>query len=343
LKQFTQVFLLLSAVCVGAANGETGASHYSLLDNLNEKLTQEGLSDQVVLGHPEKKHVAIVEGGEFLLQYLETQPQFRKDHIWSRLAHSHPFSTVAFREEDNPSTHVVFLRRSDGSLKADIHLDGNGPQKLFPHLDEFIFHKLTFQDNDQDRMHANLNRAILRQASKPKEPFITRRERTLQYVHATFGLQPITAAIANGMFRHYAHQFIWKTERRYEPVVNRIEGTLIRYTMRNTIEFGVANWRQEDTRFRASGAQGFGNRLRAAVVNTFVVPTATGREFAYGRFAGIVGTSAIIDAWHPWKAFPYHPNYGRQATLGLAVDPLARSIWAEFGPDIMRKMPFRLR
>jgi hypothetical protein len=334
---------VLAAVCIVTAHGDTGKVQHSLRDNLEEKLSQEGLADQVVLGTPEKKYVPIVEGGEFLLQYLEANPRFQKDHIWSRLAHTHPFSTVAFREEDNPSTHVVFLRKNDGSLKADIHLDGNGPQQLFPHLDEFVFHKLTFQNNDQNIMHANLHRAFVREASKPAEPFITRRERTLQYLHATVGLQPLTSAVSSGLFRHYAHQFIWKTERRYEPIVNRIEGSLVRYTMRNTIEFGIATWRQEDTRYRPSGQVGLGNRIWAAVLNTFVVPTPKGHEFAYGRFAGIAGTAAIIDVWHPWRAYPFHPNYARQATLGLVVDPLARSFWAEFGPDIKRKLPFRLR
>jgi hypothetical protein len=335
--------LLLTAGCVSAVRGGADVTHYSLLDNLEEKLSQEGIRDQIVFGTPHKKYVPILEGGELLLQYVEAQPEFRKDHLWSRLAHTHPFSTVAYREEDNPSAHVVFLRRKDGTLKADIHLDGNGPQKLFPHLDEFIFHKLTFQNNNQDVMHANLQRAFLRQASKPAEPFITRRERTLQYLHATFGFQPLTQAIGNGMFRHYARQFIWKTEPHYEPIANRVEASLVRYTLRNTLEFGVANWRQEDTRYRPSGRIGFANRFRAALVNTFVVATPTGREFAYARFAGIAGSTAIIDKWHPWRAYPFRPNYARQATLNLAVDPLARSLWAEFGPDLKRKLPFRFR
>src|SRR5262249_37224100 len=158
-----------------------------------------------------------------------------------------------------------------------IHLDGNGPQKLFPHLDEFFLHKLTFRDYNQDRMHANLNRAFVRQTGG--EAFITRRERTMLYIHETFGLKPFAAAFSNTLFRHYAHELIWKTERHYEPMLNRFEGSLVRNTMRNSIEFGVANWRQEDTRYRPSGEQTLKNRVGAAVVNTFVVRTPGGREF----------------------------------------------------------------
>jgi hypothetical protein len=337
-KQVTGIVLLAGAVCIAPAFAETPESHYSLLDNMQEKLSQEKLAGRVILGKPESKYVPIVEGGEFLLEYVAKNPQYKKDHIWGRLAHTHPLSTISYREEEDPSTHVVFRRLGDGSLKADIHLDGHGPQRVFPHMDEFLFHKLTFQNNNQDVMHANLERALARQGKDPKEEFQTRRERTLEYVHASFGLQPLTKAISNAMFRHYTHEWIWRTDRHYEGIAARVQGSLMRYTMRNTMEFGVANWRQEDTRYRVSGEQGLGRRLRAALVSAYVVPTPTGREFAYGRYAGIVGSSAAIGAWHPWRQHAMHPNYARQATFGMVVDPLARSLWAEFGPDLKRRL-----
>jgi len=329
--------VMLLAAC---AHGQTKPFHYSLLDNLKEKLSHENLADRVVLGTPTRKYVPIISGAEFLLKYLGSDPQFKRDHFWSRLAHSHPGSTIAYREEENPSTHVVFLKMPDGSLKADMHLDGNGPQKLFPHLDEFFFHKVTFQDNNQDRMNANLKRALLRETKGPQEVFISQRERTLLYIHETLGLQPIASAFGNTMFRHYAHQFIWKTERYYEPMVNRFEISLVRNTLKNSIEFGVASWRQEESRYIASGQQGVGPRLRYALRHAFVVPTPTGTEFAYGRFAGIVGTAAIADAWHPWRKNPYQPNYYRRATFGLVLDPIAKSIWTEFAPDLKRRLHF---
>ena len=340
MKQRAYVVLLAAVLSVVPAHGETVGSHYSLLDNLNVKLYYQNLADRVILGTPEKKQVPIVVGAEFLMNYLASAPQFKRDRIWSRLAHAHPISTIAFREEDNPSTHVLFRKLPDGSLKADIHLDGNGPQKLFPHLDEFFFHLVTFHDSNQDRMHANLNRAFARQAQGSEEAFITRHERTMLFLHETLGLEPLASAFSNSLFRHYAHSLVWKSESQYEPMVNRFEGSLIRRTIRNSIEFGVADWRQEDTRHRPSGELGLKNRVRAAVVSTFVVPTPTGREFAYGRFAGIVGTAATADEWHPWLAHPYHVNYARQATFGLVMDPLAKSMWAEFGPDVTRHLPF---
>lgn len=219
-----------------------------------------------------------------------------------------------------------------------MHLDGNGPQKLFPHLDEFFFHKLTFQDNNQDRMNANLKRSLLREDKATQEAFISNRERTLLYIHETLGLQPIASAFGMSLFRHYAHEFIWKDERHYQPMLNRFEGSLFRNTLRNSIELGVANWRQEDTRYRPSGQQGAGGRFRYALVHAFVVLTPTGTEFAYARFAGIIGTTAVADAWHPWRDHSYRPNYYRQATFGIGLDPVAKSMWAEFGPDVKRRL-----
>ena len=328
------VVVVLLAAC---AQGQAQTPHYSLLDNLNEKLSHEKLADSIVFGTPTKKRVPIVSGAEFLLNYLRSDPQYRRDRIWSRLAHTHPISTVGYREEDNPSTHVVFLKLPNGSLKADMHLDGNGPQNVFSHLDEFFFHKLTFQDNNQDRMNANLKRSLVRDVKGPEEVFISQRERTVLFIHQTLGLQPVVSAFSNAMFRHYTHEFVWKTESRYEPMLNRFEGSLFRNTLRNSIEFGVASWRQEDTRYRPSGKPGVSARVRYALLRAYVVPTPTGSEFAYARFAAIAGTASLTDEWHPWRAYAYRPNYYRQAAFGMVLDPLAKSMWAEFGPDIKRR------
>jgi len=329
--------VVLAAACTF---GQSQTPRYTLLDNVREKLTQENLQTTVILGQPHAKYVPIIAGADSLMDFLISAPQFKRDPIWGRLAHSHPASTIAFREKENPSTHVLFLKRADGSWKADIHLDGNGPQKLFPHLDEFFFHKLTFQDNDQDRMHANLERSFSRRGKPEEDVFITRRERINLYLHDTFGLAPLASAFTNGLFRYYTHQLVWRTEPHYEPMLNRFEGSLFRQGLRNTIELGVASWRQEDTRYRMSGEVQFKNRLRAAVVSTFVVPTPHGREFAYGRFSAIAGTTAVANLWHPWRAQSSPPNYARQATFGMVVDPLVRSLWAEFGPDLKRRLAF---
>ena len=337
----TLKLIVLVALLADYAHAQPPTSHYSLVDNLNQSLSHQNLADKILFGVPTKKHIPIVAGAEFLLKYLGSSPQYRKDPIWSRLAHTHPISTVAYREENSPSTHVVFLRLPDGSLKADIHLDGNGPQSMFAHLDEFLFHKLTFQDNNQDRMNANLKRSRVRDTTNPDEVFISKRERTLLFVHETLGIKPIASSFGNAMFWRYTHEFIWKADSRYEPMLNKVEGSLFRNVLKNSIELGIANWRQEDTRYRPSGLQGASARVRQGLLRAYVVPTPTGTEFAYARFAGIIGAAAVTDTWHPWREPPYKPNYYRQAALGIVLGPLAKSMWTEFGPDIRRRLHIR--
>jgi hypothetical protein len=189
-------------------------------------------------------------------------------------------------------------------------------------------------------MNANLKRSLLRNEKAPKGVFISTRDRTLLYIHETLGLQPIASAFSMSLFRHYAHEFIWKDEHHYQPMLNRFEGSLFRNTLRNSIELGVANWRKEDTRYRSSGLEG-AKRVRYALVHAFVVPTPTGTEFAYARLAGIIGTTAVTDAWHPWRDHSYRPNYARQATFGIGLDFVAKSMWAEFGPDVKRRLHFQ--
>jgi hypothetical protein len=84
LKQLA-LALLAAVLLVVSAHGQSVGAHYSLLDNLNEKLSYENLADRVVLGEPEKKQVPIVEGADFLMKYLAAASHFKKDHIWSRL------------------------------------------------------------------------------------------------------------------------------------------------------------------------------------------------------------------------------------------------------------------
>src|SRR5207248_8385364 len=126
----------------------------------------------------------------------------------------------------------------------------------------------TFQDNNQDRMNTNL-RLSLGRDSQNRDVFISKRERTLLFIHQTLGLQPIAAAFGNTLFRHYVHELIWKTQSHYEPMVNRFEGSLVRNTLKNSIEFGVPNWREQDTRYRPSGQQGARARLRYALLRAY--------------------------------------------------------------------------
>lgn len=326
--------LLLGLVCIQVVFSQANAGHYTQTDNLKLYLPQLGFTDQLVLGEEHTKNVSVIEGTNALLKACKNDPEHWKvDNIFGRLAHTHPFSTTSCRLRSNPSLHVV-SRVVDSDPKTEIHLDGHGPDGLFDHLNEFAAHKI-FLKNDPNLMHQNVLRALaLNQGGK--KPFITNRERTVAYLNETFGLEPAAASLGNGFFRHYVHQFIWPREKHYEPIVNRLEGALFRHTLNNSIEFGVATWRQEDTRYKISGERSAGKRMKYALIHAFVAETPAGNEPAYARFAAVAGTSAISNAWHPWRVDNYAPNYPRRIAFGVS-GMVVKSLWAEFGPDIKQK------
>ena len=327
--------LLITALFIPLCFARDRPTKRSVTDNVIYKLAHEGWGENAVLGQSKKKSVRIDSGYEGLLQTCMSDTEhWEKDKFWGRMAHTHPFTSFSCREKASPSMHLVARWLPDGTRKVEAHLDGNGPQKTIWHLDEFVLHKLTLRDNNQDVMRDNLERQFSRSDPSQPEPFITDRERTMLFIHETIGIGPLAGSVGNGVFRHYVHQAIWPSESHYMSFENRVEGSLIRRTLKNGIEFGVATWRHEDTRFVASKETTLGKRLKYAVVHTFIVPTPNGREFAYARFAGVFGKTAIMDQWDPWKS--QAPHITRQLSMGT-VGLLSQSLTAEFWPEFKRK------
>jgi hypothetical protein len=58
---------------------------------------------------------------------------------------------------------------------------------------------------------------------------------------------------------------------------------------------------------------------------------------AWGRFAGMVGSNVVQNAWLPSRFTTMSETAGRVA-LGLAAR-LATNMWEEFGPDLRRRLP----
>ena len=69
--------------------------------------------------------------------------------------------------------HVIFRKVGDEPLQAWVHLDGHGAQtseSRIAHLGEFLYHKITFQNNDQERMFENLERSFSNPLGISAEP-----------------------------------------------------------------------------------------------------------------------------------------------------------------------------
>lgn len=80
-----------------------------------------------------------------------------------RLAHNHAATIQSCRENSSPSMHAIFRDVPEEPLQTWVHLDGHGSQTAgsrIVHFGEFIFHKATLQNNNQDRMFENLRHSL---------------------------------------------------------------------------------------------------------------------------------------------------------------------------------------
>ncbi len=105
-----------------------------------------------------------------------------------------------------------------------------------------------------------------------------------------------------------------------------------------TVEGGLGALWDEDPRWRRSGRHGFWSRAGHAVQTVMLAPRADGHLApAWGRLAGNVAANAAANAWLP----PDQSN-ARETALRIAdtlVSRLINNLWAEFWPDIQRRLP----
>ena len=136
---------------------------HTIKSNIEYRLSRGDLP-QLSFGIEKPKNVEVIGGGEELLKScLSDTTTWSKDPLMFRLAHTHATEIQSCRENSSPSMHAVFLKVPDEPLQAWVHLDGHGAQtseSRMVHLGEFIYHKITLQTNDQDRMFENLQRSF---------------------------------------------------------------------------------------------------------------------------------------------------------------------------------------
>jgi len=105
------------------------------------------------------------------------------------------------------------------------------------------------------------------------------------------------------------------------------------HVIKGTIEFGVATVRHEELGYRPSGQQGFGPRLKYALLSTVVTrKTTTGKKtFASGRVSGAMGSGLISRLWMPARLQTISNGVATGGVL-LSVDAgthVAREFWPE--------------
>ncbi len=107
----------------------------------------------------------------------------------------------------------------------------------------------------------------------------------------------------------------------------------------DTINFALAAWAHQDPRYLHSQQTGLWQRAKDALRLAFVEQGDNGRlEPAYSRLIAAAGSGALSRVWYPPGERNRHDMIEAAAT-NIAADA-GLSLWHEFKPDILRRLPF---
>jgi hypothetical protein len=309
------------------------AQTHDLVTNLRFRLAAGDLGEAIPGPFTGTRTLGIQSGGETLLQECLGNPsRWSKDSVLLRFGHTHPLSTIGCRERSNPSLHVVFYPRDDGSREARIHFDLYGPQKPLEHLTEVVKNRLTFGRTSQYDVHRNL----VRERSQDNVPVPPRlydyTYQATKYLNATLSPKSVTAAMmsasATATFNHSAE---WG--RGFDRYRNRFAANMVRQTVRNSIEFGAGAILQQEQGFVSSADNRFIRRIGSVFYHSFFVPGRGTNELSFPRVAAAVGTGWLVHEWHPWQQGSVNPWMETSRILSSYV---IRSAVQEFKPELRR-------
>ena len=171
----------------------------------------------------------------------------------------------------------------------------------------------------------------------PQYRFITTKQRFEHLAAKTVGPTALVQAVVSPAIQ------TWRRSPEEWPPTWRGFGTRAGYRyarvgVSNAIEMAVEMTVKEDPRFFRSRAEGFGPRLKHAVAWTFLAHKPDGsRSFAFGRFAGKLGSSFIANTWYPPSNDRWYDAVRRTGwSYGYGA---AFNVLKEFVPDLGR--PFK--
>jgi hypothetical protein len=311
---------------------------HTITSNVQYRLSKGGLPE-LSLGIERAKNVEVIGGGEELLQdCLIDSVTWSLDPLLFRLAHSHAASIQSCRENRSPSMHVIFSKMGDEPLRAWVHFDGHGAQtseSRLAHLGEFLYHKITFKNNDQERMFENLERSFSSPLGIPAAqalPF-TNRNRLRVFTDKTVTrVQPYAASlVSSATLLLIGSSHIWGqgTDGYTNHLVASFSQRLVTYG----IQSGAAAALHEDLRYRPALSGNFWKRSEHALLSTFVIETPRGNDVAFANIVAAFGSAAIINASLPGRESSNHPDLWRlsgENLLGFAEG----NLWSEFKPDL---------
>jgi hypothetical protein len=311
---------------------------HTIKSNIQYRLTKGDLPP-LSFGIEKAKNVEVIDGGEKLLQNCLNNPvTWSQDPLLFRLAHSHAASIQSCRENRSPSVHVIFRKVPDQPLQAWVHLDGHGSQTTgsrIVHLSEFLYHKITFQNNNQDRMFENLQRSFSSGPGTSAERVVplTVRDRLTLFTDKTLTqLQPYAAsAVSSAVFQLFSPSPVWG--RGADQFTNHLVASFTQRLATYGIQSGAAAALHEDLRYQRSRSRNVWRRTGHALISTLVLETPRGNDVAIANVVAAVGSGLVIKACHPGRE-----NFNRPGTWNLVGGNLwgfaQGNLWNEFKPDI---------
>jgi hypothetical protein len=339
--RYTAVISL--ALLSGVVGRAQELEQHTITSNIDYRLSRGGLP-KLSLGVEKPKNVEVIEGGEELLQSCLTDPvTWSQDPLLFRLAHKHAASIQSCRENRSPSMHVIFLKMPGQPLEAWIHFDGHGAQTTasrMAHLGEFLYHKVTLQNNDEDRMFENLERSFSRPLGIAQDPAVsfTARDRLMLFSDKTVTeVQPYASSlVSSAALMLISPVRIWG--RGADDYTNHLVSSFTRRVVTYGIQSGAAAVLHEDLRYRPSLSSNVWKRSGHALLSTIVLETPRGNDIAFANIVAAVGSAEIINATRPGQENPTQENLSHMGVWDLAganfLGFAEGNLWNEFKPDI---------
>lgn len=215
------------------------------------------------------------------------------------------------------------------------------------HLGEFLYHQITFQNNDQERMFENLQRSFsspIGASPDPANPLTERTRLTLFTDKTLTQVQPYTASmVSSAILELFSPSRVWGQGA--DLFTNHLVASFTQRLVTYGIQSGAAAALHEDLRYRPSNSRNIWKRSGHALFSTITWETPRGNDIALANIVAAVGSAEVINISHPGRETPDH-----QATWSLAGMNLLGfaecNLWSEFKPDLkhllrIRSLPWR--
>ncbi len=339
------------AVLSSLAGSAQQLEQHTIKSNVEYRLSKGDLPP-LAFGAEKPKNVEVISGGEELLQDCLNDPvRWSQDPLVFRLAHAHAASIQSCRENRSPSMHVIFLKVTGEPLQAWVHFDGHGAQtseSRLAHLGEFLYHKITFQNNDQERMFENLERSYsspLGISTEPAASFGFRERLTLFTDKTVTEVQPYAATlVSSAALLIISPDHVWGQGA--DNYTNHLVSSFTRRLVTYGIQSGAAAALHEDLRYKPSLSQNVWKRAGHAFRSTLILETPRGNDIAFANIVAAVGSAEIINASRPGQENPTQQNLSRLGVWNLSAANLLGfaegNLWNEFKPDIKHLVRSRL-